>query len=90
MKKEPTRTQKRQFKKGFFWGRIEHRLETYTTYTLLIGILFLVGALIINERLCAYIATGFFVMALIFRFFAGISHRLEKHYMDKLRFGRWR
>lgn len=81
---------RKKFKKGFFWGRIEHRLETYTTYILLIGLLFQITGLLTKKWIWTLVATGFFGIALIFRFFAGISHKFEKHYMDKLRFGRFK
>ena len=89
-KKEPSKAQKRKFTKGFWWGRVEHRLETYTTYILLIGILLQIIGLLERKWIWILTASGFFGIALILRFFAGISHKIEKHYMDLLRFGKWR
>jgi len=36
------------------------------------------------------IMTPFLGLALIFRGWAGFAHRMEKHYNDKLRYGRWK
>jgi len=89
-KQEPTKAQKRKFVKGFKWGRIEHKLETYTTYTLLVGILIQIAGMLTKIWFIVFVATGFFGIAFVFRFFAGTAHKLEKHYMDKLRFGKWK
>ncbi len=89
-KQEPTKAQKKKFTKGFWWGKQEHRLETYTTYTLLIGILLQITGLLTRKWIWTLIATIFFCIAFVFRFFAGIAHKIEKYYMDKLRFGKWR
>lgn len=89
-KKEPSKSQKKRFTKGFFWGRIEHRLETYTTLLLLIGVILQVIGLLERKWIWILTAASFFGIALIFRFFAGISHKIEKFYMDTLRFGRWK
>ena len=89
-KQEPTKAQKKQFTKGFKWGRIEHKLETYTTYTLLIGILIQIVGILSKVWFIIFVASGFFGIAFVFRFFAGTAHKLEKHYMDTLRFGKWK
>lgn len=89
-KQEPTKAQKKQFTKGFKWGKREHILETYTTYTLFIGILIQIVGILIKEWLFVFCASALFGLAFIFRFLAGISHKLEKHYMDTLRFGKWK
>ena len=89
-KQEPTKAQKKQFTKGFKWGKIEHKLETYTTYTLLIGILIQIVGILSKMWFIIFVASGFFGIAFVFRFFAGTAHKLEKHYMDKLRFGKWK
>ena len=81
---------KKRFTKGFWWGKVEHKLEKITTAFLLISLLFLlIGAV---ERKWVYVlaAIVFNTASLLFRVLAGISHRIEKHYMDKLRFGKWR
>ena len=89
-KSEPSKAQKRQFVKGFKWGRIEHKLETYTTYTLLVGILIQIAGILTKIWFVIFVASGFFGIAFVFRFFAGTAHKIEKHYMDKLRFGKWK
>ena len=89
-KQEPTKAQKKKFTKGFFWGKIEHKLETYTTYTLLIGVFLQITGLVTRKWIWILIAAGIFGISLVFRFFAGISHKIEKFYMDKLRFGKWK
>lgn len=89
-RQEPTKGQKKKFTKGFWWGRQEHKLETYTTYTLLIGVFLQITGLVTRKWIWILIASGFFNIALFFRFFAGISHKIEKKYMDKLRFGKWK
>lgn len=89
-RKEPSKAQKKQFTKGFWWGRREHTLETYTTYTLLLGFLLQIAAIWIRNWSYCVIATGFFGIALVFRIGAGIAHKIEKFYMDKLRFGKWK
>ena len=89
-KKEPTKEQKRQFTKGFWWGRQEHRFERYTTYFLLVGFLFHVAGLLTKRWVLELVMTPFLGLALIFRGLAGFAHRMEKHYNDKLRYGRWR
>ena len=90
MKKEPSKSQKKRFTKGFFWGKLEHRLESYTTFLLLIGVILQIIGLLERKWIWIVTATGFFGVSLIFRFFAGVSHKIEKFYMDKLRFGRWK
>ena len=90
MKKEPSKSQKKRFTKGFWWGKLEHRLETYTTFLLLIGTILQVIGLLERKWIWILTATGFFGVALIFRVCAGISHKIEKFYMDGLRFGRWK
>lgn len=88
--KKPSKSQKKRFTKGFWWGRVEHKTETLCTYTLLIGLLFQVTGLLTKRWIWSLIATGFFVIALFFRFISGVSHKLEKHYMKYLRFGAWK
>ena len=81
---------KKRFTKGFWWGKVEHKLEKITTIFLLISVLLsLVG---IVERRWWYIfaALAFNGVSLLFRVSAGLAHRIEKHYMDKLRFGSWK
>ena len=90
MKQELTKVQKKKFKKGFFWGKIEHKLETYTTYTLVIGLIVQIIGLIERKYFFILIGLSLFLISLIFRIFAGISHKLEKHYMKYLRFGAWK
>lgn len=89
-KEEPTKEQKRRFTKGFKYGKIEHKLETYTTYTLLLGVLIQIAAIWSRKWTYCIIAASFFGVALVFRFFAGIAHKLEKHFMGSLRFGKWK
>jgi len=89
-KQEPTKAQKKQFTKGFKWGKIEHKLETYTTQTLFIGIVFQAIGLTTRKWSFVFVASVLFGIAFVFRFFAGTAHKLEKHYMDKLRFGKWK
>ena len=87
---EPTKQQKRQFAKGFWWGRQEHRFERYTTYFLIIGFLFHAVGLLTKRWIWELIMTPFLGLALIFRGLAGFAHKMEKHYNDKLRYGRWK
>ena len=89
-KRKPTKAQKKQFTKGFKWGKTEHKLETYTTYILLVGILIQIAGILTKIWFVIFVATGFFGIAFVFRFFAGTAHKLEKHYMDTLRFGKWK
>lgn len=89
-KQETTKAQKKQFTKGFKWGKREHKLETYTTYTLLLGLVIQLIAIATRVWEIVFGATAFFFGAFVFRFFAGISHKLEKRYMDTLRFGKWK
>lgn len=88
--KTPTKAQKKQFTKGFKWGKREHVLETYTTYTLFVGIVFQVIGILTKNWVFVFIASALFGLAFVFRFLAGIAHKLEKHYMDTLRFGKWK
>ena len=89
-RKVPSKAQKKQFTKGFKYGRIEHRLESWTTIVLLLGFLLQIAAIWIRNWTYCVIATGFFGIALVFRVGAGIAHKIEKFYMDKLRFGKWK
>ena len=89
-KKEPSPKQKKEFAKGFWWGRREHNLEKYTTWLLLLGFILLVIGLLTKRWVWQLMATPVFGLALVFRVLAGFAHRMEKHFMDKLRFGRWR
>lgn len=89
-RKEPSKSQKRQFVKGFWWGRREHNLETYTTYTLLLGFFIQIAAIWSRKWSYCVIAVVLFGIALIFRIGAGISHKIERHYMRYLRFGGWK
>ena len=90
IKKEPSKKQKKQFTKGFFWGKIEHRLEGYTTFLLLIGVMLQIAGLFTKKWLWLLIAFILFILALFFRVGAGVAHKIEKKYMDKLRFGKWK
>ena len=89
-KAEPTKQQKRQFAKGFWWGKQEHRFEHYTTYFLVVGFLLHITGLLTKRWVLELITMPFFGLALIFRGLAGFAHRMEKHYNDKLRYGRWK
>ena len=89
-KEEPSKAQKRKFVKGFFWGKIEHKLEGYTTILLLIGVILQIVGLATRKWSWLLFAFVLFILALLFRVGAGIAHRIEKFYMDKLRFGKWR
>ena len=89
-KEEPTKEQKKRFTKAFKYGKIEHKLETWTTYILLLGVLIQIIAIWSRKWTYCIVAAGFFGVALIFRVGAGISHKIEKHYMRYLRFGHWR
>ena len=88
--KQPSKSQKRRFTKGFFWGRIEHKLETYTTCSLLLGVILQFIGLLMRVWIWILVATVFFGVALILRVGAGIAHKIEKHYMRYLRFGAWK
>ena len=90
MEQQPSKSQKRKFTKGFFWGRIEHKFETYTTYSLLLGVIIQLIGLLARVWIWILVATVFFGVALVLRVGAGIAHKIEKFYMDKLRFGKWR
>ena len=89
-KQEPSPKQKKEFAKGFWWGHREHNFEKYTTCLLLLGFTLLVAGLITERRFWQFIAAPVFGLALVFRVLAGFAHRMEKHFMDKLRFGRWK
>ena len=89
-KQEPTKSQKKKFRKGFFWGKIEHKLETYTTYTLLLGIIVQTIGLLERKHTFTLIGLLLFSFAFILRVLAGTAHKLEKHYMKYLRFGGWK
>lgn len=81
---------KKQFRKGFFWGKIEHKLESYTTLFLLVGLLLQIAGIFERNWILIILASGFFVVSFVFRVGAGIAHKLEKHFMDSLRFGKWK
>jgi len=89
-KQEPSKKQKKQFAKGFKWGKREHILETYTTYALFIGILFQISGILTRKWVLVLVASVLFGIALVFRFLAGLAHKMEKHYNDKLRYGKWK
>lgn len=89
-KQEPSPKQKKEFAKGFWWGRREHNLEKYTTWLLLLGFILLVVGLLTERLFWQLFAVPVFGLALVFRVFAGFAHRMEKRYMDLLRFGRWK
>lgn len=76
-----------QYAKGFKWGKLEHKSESACTVFLVIAFITLIAHLYINVVVVEYIAIGILVMALICRLIASIAHKLEKHYMDNLRFG---
>jgi len=67
---EPTREQKRQFAKGFWWGKQEHRFERYTTYFLIVGFLLYIGGLLTKRWMLELITMPFFGLTLIFRGFS--------------------
>lgn len=99
-KQEPSKKQKAQFVKGFWWGKKEHLFEKYTTKLLMIGLiaqflglfsmLFLESKELVMSTISIAIGYGIFVLALITRGIAGFAHKREKFYNDKLRYGRWR
>ena len=89
-KEEPSKSQKRKFTKGFWWGKLEHCLESYTTFLLLIGVILQIIGLLERKWIWVLTATGFFGIALVFRVCAGIAHKVERHYMRYLRFGAWK
>ena len=86
----PDKQTKLKFKKGFWWGKLEHKLETYTTALLFAGLLLQAFYFLTDAGFYVIASTILFVLAAIFRVFAGIAHKVEKHYMDTLRFGRWK
>ena len=89
-KSKPTKEQRKKFRRGFWWGRREHNLEKYTTWLLLLGFMLLVTGLLTKRWVWQFIAAPVFGLALVFRVLAGFAHRMEKHFMDKLRFGKWK
>ena len=89
-KQQPSSKQKKQFVKGFWWGRREHNLERYTTWLLLLGFILLVIGLLTERWFWQLIAAPVFGLALVFRVLAGFAHRMEKKYMRYLRFGAWK
>ena len=89
-KQEPSLKQKREFAKGFKWGHREHNFEKCTTWLLFLGFILLVIGLLTKRWVWQFVAVPVFGLALIFRVLAGFAHRMEKHFMDKLRFGNWR
>ena len=56
----------------------------------LLGVILQFIGLLMKVWIWILIATVFFGVALVLRVGAGIAHKIEKYYMDKLRFGRWR
>ena len=99
-KLEPSKKQKAQFVKGFWWGKKEHLFEKYTTKLLIMGLvaqflglfymLFLESKELTVSVISIGIGYGFFVLALATRGIAGFAHKREKFYNDKLRYGRWK
>ena len=81
-------SKREQYAKGFKYGRIEHKAEETCTVLLIIALIALVSHLYINLIVVEYIAVGILVMALICRIVASVAHKMEKHYMDSLRFKR--
>jgi uncharacterized membrane protein HdeD (DUF308 family) len=88
-----SRKHRKEYAKGFKWGRREHKAEERTTKLLIIGFIALaiyIAASIYTPNLeliwIVYAATAVFLLALVFRLVAAFAHKREKHYMDKLRF----
>lgn len=81
-----------KYKRGFSWGKREHRYERITSRLLWIGALFVMGTVaeyfLLNNYYLAIPALVILVIAFLVHLVARFSHRVEKHYMDKLRRGK--
>lgn len=82
------KSKREQYAEGFKWGRLEHKSEKACTVLLVIAFFVLLIHLYIQHVVVEYIAVGILLMALISRLIASVAHKMEKHYMDKLRFKR--
>lgn len=77
-----------QYRKGFWWGRKEHAAERLTTKLLVAGLAFLGLYFWLKWLPLAYLAGVLLFFALLLRLVAAFAHGREKHYMDRLRFGK--
>lgn len=86
---------KKRYAIGFKWGKLEHKFEILTTKWLVLGII-LLGIGIYLEywtywrqtKYVLYIAFIVFLFCWIFRLISAFCHKMEKAYMDRLRFKR--
>jgi len=82
----------RRYKLGFAWGKREHKYERITSRLLWIGVLFIIGTGVewwfLRSYYLGIVAGVIFVLAFFVHLIARISHRMEKHTMDKIRFGK--
>jgi len=88
-----SRKHRKQYARGFRWGRIEHNAEAGTTRLLIMGFVILASYIAASIYVpwldliwAIYVAAVIFLLALIFRLVAAFAHGREKYYMDKLRF----
>ena len=81
-----------KYKRGFSWGKREHKYERITSRLLWIGTLFVVAVVgeyfFLHNYYMAIPALAILVLAFFTHLVARFSHRIEKHYMDKLRRGK--
>jgi len=95
-KKQMSRSQKAQFRKGFAHGKAEHKWEELATKLLLFGFVVLavgVYMAVTDSGNSTYVLVAGAIITgitLFTRQMASYHHHKEKHYNDKLRYGKWR
>ena len=77
-----------RYAEGFKWGKREHRWESNTRLLLLVGTVLLLVYIFLGIPYLHYVACAVLILAVVFSWMALAAHRVEKAYMDKLRFKR--
>lgn len=78
-------SKRRQYVKGFAWGKREHSFESWMTKFLLIAIAGVGISLLISWDWIRVMVLGLLAIVLVFRLLTAFAHGREKHYMDSLR-----
>jgi hypothetical protein len=76
---------RKQYVKGFAWGKREHRFEGWMTKLLLLAMFGMGVSLLIHWDLLRAIVLGLLTIVLMLRLMTAFAHGREKHYMDSLR-----
>jgi hypothetical protein len=81
-----------KYKRGFSWGRREHKFERITSRLLFVGTLLTTGTVaeyfVLHNYYLVIPTLVIFVIAFFVHLVARFSHKIEKHYMDDLRRGK--